>query len=65
MLLRGDAVPSGAGFLVLWLVKEEIRPIWEWIFVGVWPDAHGMTSVRERFFLVRRLVKGEMLPMSG
>ena len=38
-LFSGDAVLSGAGFLVLWLVKREMLHILGWIFVGVWVNS--------------------------
>ena len=34
--MRGGDVLSGAGVLGLWLVKGEMLPSLEWMFVGVW-----------------------------
>ena len=41
MLHVGEAVRSGTGSLVLWVVKREMLPISDWMLAGVWPVVQG------------------------
>ena len=64
-MLRGEAVRSGAVFLLLWLVKMTMPPILGRILPGLGLLLRGWGVISGAGFLVLWLVKVTMPPILG